>query len=103
MEYKECHVCHRQLPLSSFDRNVCCRDGHHSECRECRHRKYMAKNPHRKKRLVCYPDDELVNELVRRGTVYGLLHEIDRNDIRRFLEMPEKTSETSAGQADNLN
>ena len=95
---KECRKCHRRLSIEMFDRNVCRKDGHHDVCRECRHRQYMAKSAQRTKMLSHYPDDEIVDELVRRGTIYGVLNNIDRKYIEHYLELQQPARTGFASQ-----
>lgn len=69
LTHKECHVCHRLLPLEQFARHVGRKDGLQANCRECNHRIYMKKNVNRVKWLSHFPDEELVEELKARGAL----------------------------------
>ena len=97
METKVGHICHRRLAIALFGLHICRKDGHQDVCRECRHRMYLEKNKHRVRALSHYPDDEMVDELVRRGKVYSLLHCMDRNDIQHFLQ---NESHTATGEGE---
>lgn len=73
---KTCRCCGRLLPLTSFDKNKQCRDGHVNICRSC---KWKRKKETATKRLATIQDpvtvsdiknlsdDAIAKELISRG------------------------------------
>ena len=74
METKICTACRRELPVSSFSKNIACKDGLNTKCKEC-----VKKSRSRNKivipqqgvkatfKISDFNDDMLFAELRRRG------------------------------------
>lgn len=99
METKVCKKCGRELPLDQFFRNKAMKDGHDSQCKECKtaytleyQKKYRARKREQakeneriefekkykiytNKELAKFTPRELILELKARGHVGTLLYE----------------------------
>ena len=99
METKVCKKCGRELPLDQFFRNKAMKDGHDSQCKECKtaytleyQKKYRARKREQakeneriefekkykiytNKELAKFTPRELILELKARGYVGTLLYE----------------------------
>ena len=81
---------HRRLAIAGYRRSMDGKYGLPTSCPTDRHRPSRATQTHRVRALSLYTDHEIVDELVHRGTVYGLLHQIDRQYLIHFLHLPSR-------------
>lgn len=87
MTYKKrCRVCGKEKDISEFGKSTYRTDGCQTECHECRRRAYYKQLGGTSYALRRFSTNEIIDEVVRRATIYDLLSELPEEDVVKYLQ-----------------
>lgn len=82
---KTCACCGKEKDSSEFSPDDSRKDGLNRVCRQCRSMKRRKRCGNAARALRFFTDGELIEDLLRRKSVYDLLDSVNKRDIANYM------------------